>query len=76
MTSQLTATEQKIYNLLVNNAAKTKDIATELGLSSHTIERYVESLLAKKRVGSQKELIVQHYKDIIKELTQCPMPNI
>jgi DNA-binding CsgD family transcriptional regulator len=53
----------------VNDAAKTKDIALKLGLSGHTIERYMETLLAKKGVSTQKELIVKHYKEILNEVT-------
>ena len=70
--NQLTATEQKIYNLLVNDAAKTKDIATKLGLSNRTAERYIDVLLEKKGVTTQKELIVKHYTNIIEELQLCP----
>ena len=70
--NQLTTTEQKIYDLLVNDAAKTKDIAKTLSLSNHTIERYMESILAKKGVTTQKELIVKHYTNIIEELQLCP----
>ena len=64
--SQLTTTEQKIYNLLVNDAAKTKSIATMLGLSNRTVERYIDTVLEKKGVTTQKELIVQHYKEVLK----------
>jgi DNA-binding CsgD family transcriptional regulator len=53
----------------VNDAAKTKDIALKLGLSGHTIERYMETLLAKKGVSTQKELIVKYYKEILNEVT-------
>ena len=65
--NQLTTTEQKIYNLLVNEATKTKDIAKQLDLSIHTVERKMESLLAKKGVTTQKELIVKHYTQILKD---------
>ena len=68
--SQLTDTEQKIYNLLVNEATKTKDIAKRLGLSTHTVERKIETLLIKKGVSTQKELIVRHYKGILEGLNQ------
>lgn len=74
--NQLTTTEQKIYNLLVNEATKTKDIAKRLDLSTHTVERKIESLLAKKGVSTQKELIVRHYKAIIEEFTLCPSVSI
>lgn len=68
--SQLTETEQKIYNLLVNEATKTKEIARKLSLSTHTVERKIETLLIKKGVSTQKELIVKHYKDILEGLSQ------
>lgn len=75
MMNQLTETEQKIYHLLVNDGAKTKDIAKNLGLSTHTIERKMESLLAKKGVTTQKELIVRYYKELIARGGLCPNMN-
>ena len=71
--SQLTTSEQTIYNLLVNDGMRTKDIARKLGYTSKTLDNKIGSILHKKGVGSQKELIIKHYTDIIKELkTLCP----
>ena len=76
MTNQLTITEQKIYNLLVDEGIKTLDISSRLGLSKHTVERNIEGILQKKQVKTQKELIVKHYKDIIQRGIQCPSMTV
>ena len=68
----LTKSEQEIYDLLVNEGMRTRDIAHYLGYSSRTLDNKISSILHKKQVTSQKELIVKHYKDIIKEFTLCP----
>lgn len=72
MMKQLTASEQTIYNLLVNEGMRTKDIAQKLGYTSRSLETKVGVILHKKGVNTQKELIVKHYKEIIKEITLCP----
>jgi DNA-binding NarL/FixJ family response regulator len=69
---QLTPLQQQIYNLIVKNGTKTKDIALILYRSQHTIERNIEIILEAYGVESQKELIVKHYKDIITRGTLCP----
>lgn len=68
----LTKSEQEIYDLLVNEGMRTRDIAHYLGYSSRTLDNKISSILHKKQVTSQKELIVKHYTDIIKELRLCP----
>ena len=70
--NQLTKSEQTIYNLLVDVGMRTKDIAKKLGYTSKTLENKIGSILRKNGVGSQKELIVKHYTEIIKELRLCP----
>lgn len=70
--SQLTTSEQKIYDLLVNQGMRTRDIAHYLGYTSRTLENKISSILQKKQVTSQKELIVKHYKDIISRGSLCP----
>lgn len=70
--SQLTMSEQAIYNLLVNEGMRTRDIANKLGYTSRTIETKINTICEKKGVTTQKELIVKHYTDIIKELRLCP----
>lgn len=70
--SQLTMSEQAIYNLLVNEGMRTRDIASKLGYTSRTIETKINTICEKKGVTTQKELIVKHYTDIIKELRLCP----
>lgn len=75
--SQLTMSEQAIYNLLVNEGMRTRDIANKLGYTSRTIETKINTICEKKGVTTQKELIVKHYTDIIKELRLCPnIPNL
>lgn len=68
----LTKSEQEIYDLLVNQGMRTRDIAHYLGYTSRTLENKICSILQKKQVASQKELIVKHYKDIISRGKLCP----
>lgn len=68
----LTKSEQEIYDLLVNQGMRTRDIAHYLGYSSRTLDNKISSILQKKQVTSQKELIVKHYTEILKELRLCP----
>lgn len=68
----LTKSEQEIYDLLVNQGMRTRDIAHYLGYTSRTLENKISAILQKKGVTSQKELIVKHYKEIIEEFTLCP----
>ena len=68
----LSTSEQKIYDLLVNQGMRTRDIAHYLGYTSRTLENKLSSILQKKQVTSQKELIVKHYKDIISRGGLCP----
>jgi DNA-binding NarL/FixJ family response regulator len=68
----LSTSEQKIYDLLVNQGMRTRDIAHYLGYTSRTLENKISSILHKKQVTSQKELIVKHYKEIISRGTLCP----
>ena len=69
---KLTPLQQQIYNLIVLEGTKTKDIALRLERSHHTVERNIEIILEVCEVDSQKELIVKHYTDIIKEIRLCP----
>ena len=69
---QLTPLQQQIYNLVVLEGTKTKDIALKLNRSLRTVERNIEIILEKYAVETQKELIIKHYTDIIKELRLCP----
>ena len=70
--NQLTMSEQAIYDLLVNEGLRTKDIAKALGYTSRTLENKIAFILQKKQVTTQKELIVKHYKDIISRGILCP----
>lgn len=70
--SQLTTSEQVIYDLLVNMGMSTRDISKKLGYTTRTTETKIYSILQKKQVNTQKELIVKHYTEIIKELRLCP----
>jgi DNA-binding NarL/FixJ family response regulator len=69
---QLTPLQQQIYNLIVLEGTKTRDIALRLNRSHHTVERNIEIILENYEVESQKELIIRHYTQIIKELKLCP----
>lgn len=69
---QLTPLQQQIYNLIVLEGTKTRDIALRLNRSHHTVERNIEIILENYEVESQKELIIRHYTEIIKELKLCP----
>ena len=71
--NQLTTSEQVIYDLLVNEGMRTKDIAKKLNYTFGTLENKISLILQKKQVTSQKELIVKHYTEIIKEFARlCP----
>ena len=67
---QLTTSEQAIYNLLVNEGMRTKDIAKTLGYTTRSLEIKMGVILQKKQVSTQKELIVKHYTEIIKEFAR------
>lgn len=69
---QLTPIQQRIYDLIVLEGTKTRDIASNLNRSNRTVERNIEIILAIYEVESQKELIVKHYTEQIKELRLCP----
>jgi DNA-binding NarL/FixJ family response regulator len=69
---QMTPLQQQIYDLIVLEGTKTRDIALKLSRSHHTVERNIEIILEKYEVETQKELIVKHYTEIIKELRLCP----
>ena len=70
--NQLTTSEQAIYDLLVNEGMRTKDIAKTLGYTTRSLEIKMGVILQKKQVTTQKELIVKHYKDIISRGILCP----
>lgn len=72
---QLTPLQQQIYDLIVLEGTKTRDIALNLNRSHRTVERNIEIILDAYEVESQKELIVKHYTEIIKELRLCPSVN-
>ena len=73
---QMTPLQQQIYDLIVLEGLKTRDIALKLNRSLRTVERNIEIILEKYEVETQKELIIKHYTDIIKELTICPSITI
>ena len=72
----LTTSEQAIYNLLVDEGMRTKDIAKALGYTTRSLEIKMGIILQKKQVTTQKELIVKHYKDIISRGILCPSVSI
>lgn len=70
---QLTPLQRKIYDLIVLQGDTSKKIAKRLGRSHSTIEKNIEILLDEFGVLNQKELIIRHYTEVIKELkTLCP----
>ena len=73
----LTPLQRKIYDLIVLQGDKSKDIAKMLGRSHSTIEKNIELILDAFGVINQKELIIQHYTSIIRELEAlCPSVRI
>ena len=70
--NQLTTSEQAIYDLLVNEGMRTKDIAKALGYTTRSLEIKMGVILQKKQVTTQKELIVKHYKGMILRGVLCP----
>ena len=73
MKNELTNSEQAIYNLLVNEGLRNKDIAKKLGYTSRTVDNKVAIIKQKKGVTTLTELIIKHYKDIIERGILCPM---
>ena len=73
MTNQLTNSEQAIYDLLVNEGLRNKDIAKKLGYTSRTVDNKVAIIKYKKGVSTLPELIIKHYKGIIERGVLCPM---
>jgi DNA-binding CsgD family transcriptional regulator len=70
---QLTPLQRKIYDLIVLQGETSKKIAKRLGRSHSTIEKNIEILLDEFGVVNQKELIIQHYTQIIEEYkVLCP----
>ena len=72
MIEELTTSEQVIYDILVNTGMSSKDIAKTLGYTTRSVEIKIGTILYKKKVTTQKELIIQHYKDIISRGILCP----
>lgn len=74
---QLTPLQRKIYDLIVLQGDTSKKIAKRLGRSHSTIEKNIELILDAFGVINQKELIIQHYTSIIRELEAlCPSVRI
>lgn len=67
-TSELTDCEQKIYDEIVNNGASKADIAKKFKVKESTIRKHIQNIFLKKCVFSQKELIIQHYKNLIEKM--------
>lgn len=70
---EMTPLQRQIYNLIVLQGDKTKNIAVRLGKSSSTVEKNIDIILNLYGADNQKELIIKHYRDIIKEYQKlCP----
>lgn len=63
----LTDREKDVYNLLVDGVSY-KDAAKILNVTQATIKTHVNTLFLKLQVNSLVELVVKHYKRVIKEL--------
>ena len=64
-TSDLTEREQQIYDEVVQFGDSERDLALKFGVKKSTINRHLVNIYLKKGVNSQKELIIQHYKQIL-----------
>lgn len=62
--ADLTSKEQEIYKLIVTTGAGRSEIARILKISEKTLKNYLSGILAKYEVKNQKELIIQHYRQI------------
>lgn len=61
----LNKTQQKIYELIVEKATPTKDMASILNKSPRTISTNIEMILDFFGVENQKELIIMHYRKLM-----------
>lgn len=62
---ELTDAEQRIYNEIINYGSSKAEMARKYNVAVSTIVKQIANICIKKHVNSQKELIIQHYKDLI-----------
>lgn len=66
--SDLTEAEQRIYDEIVNYGSSMAEIAKKFNVKRDTVNKQIYNIFIKKQVNSQKELIIQYYKDLIGNL--------
>lgn len=66
--SELTDREQQIYDEIINHAASISDMAKKFCVKQDTVKKQILSIFIKKQVSNQRELIIQHYKNLIGDL--------
>jgi len=73
--NELTEREQEVYNLIVNEGLGVKGVSSRLRLSTGTIGKYFMNIYGKYGVNSIQELIIQHYKRMVKNEIQLDTPS-
>lgn len=66
MIEKLTYREEQVYNLAVSTPLNTEQIAEKLKIKSPTIRTYLTNIFLKFGVNSRIELIILHYRDLIR----------
>ena len=65
----LTWQEERVYRLLVDEGLDLVDIGKRLGLKRSTVNTYMDRIYQKLGVSRQKDLIINYYKNLLKEVT-------
>lgn len=66
MIEELTYREEQIYNLAVTTPLKAPQIAEKLKIKAATVRTYLNNIFLKLGINSREELIILHYKNLIK----------
>ena len=66
---ELSWQEERIYKLLVNEGLDLVDIGKRLGLKRSTVNTYMVRIYQKFGVSKQKDLIINYYKNLLKEVS-------
>lgn len=67
MIEELTWQEERVYKLLVEEGLSLKEIGIKLGIRRSTVVTYLTKICQKLFVDNQKELIIKHYKQLLKD---------
>lgn len=70
MIEELTWQEERVYKLLVEEGVSLKEIGIKLGIRRSTVNTYLTKICQKLLVKNQKELIIRHYKQLLKTKEQ------